>query len=175
MLIHLLRHAEAEDVSPSGRDGDRRLTEAGRKRMKAVAKAIARMEPDYDAVLVSPLVRSRETAEPVVEACGFDGEIAETRGLLPNADPEEILHELASRGAERVLLVGHQPHFGRVLGRLVAGRRDVEVPMKKAGLAEVEVDGDPSSARAELKFYLPPRLLEEMGGRRGGRRSSGSC
>jgi phosphohistidine phosphatase len=166
MLIHLLRHAEAEDVSPSGRDGDRRLTEAGRKRMKAVSKAIARMEPAYDAVLVSPLVRSRQTAEPVAEACGFDGEMAETRSLLPNADPEEILQELARLGAEHVLLVGHQPHFGRLLGRLVAGRRDVEIPMKKAGLAEVESEGDPSLGRAELKFYLPPRLLEELGGRR---------
>jgi phosphohistidine phosphatase len=166
MLIHLLRHAEAEDVSPSGRDGDRRLTEAGRKRMKSVAKAIARMDPEYDAVLVSPLVRSGETARPVVEACGFDGDVAETRSLLPNADPEEILKELARLGAERVLLVGHQPHFGRLLGRLVIGRRDVEIPMKKAGLAEVETEDDPSLGRAELKFYLPPRLLEELGGRR---------
>jgi phosphohistidine phosphatase len=172
--IHLLRHAEAEDVSPSGRDGDRRLTEAGRKRMKAVARAIARMGPDYDTVLVSPLVRSRQTAEPVADACGFGGEIAETRSLLPDADPEEILRELARRAAERVLLVGHQPHFGRVLGRLVTGRRDVEIPMKKAGLAEVEAEGDPSLGRAELRFYLPPRLLEEMGGRRGGGRSSAS-
>jgi phosphohistidine phosphatase len=174
MLIHLLRHAEAEDVSPSGRDGDRRLTEAGRKRMKAVAKAIARMEPRYDAVLVSPPVRSRQTAEPVAEACGFEGEMAETRSLLPNADPEEILRELAHRGAERVLLVGHQPHFGRVLGRLVTGRRDVEIPMKKAGLAEIETEGDPALGRAELKLYLPPRILEEMGARRAGGRSPAS-
>ncbi len=174
MLIHLLRHAEAEDVSPSGRDGDRRLTEAGRKRMKAVAKAIARMDPDYDAVLVSPLVRSHETAEPVVEACGFDGDIAETRSLLPNADPRRCCASCRTSAPERVLLVGHQPHFGRLLGRLVAGRRDVEVPMKKAGLAEVETEGDPALGRAELKAYLPPRLLEELGGRRASGRFTAS-
>jgi phosphohistidine phosphatase SixA len=132
------------------------------------------MEPEYDAVFVSPLVRSRQTAEPVAEACGYDGEMAETRSLLPGADPEEILHELARAGAGRVLLVGHQPHFGRVLGRLVTGRRDVEIPMKKAGLAEVETEGDPSVGRAELKCYLPPRLLEELGGRRASGRSTAS-
>ena len=162
MKIHILRHAEAEETSPSGRDADRRLTDAGRKRMRLVAKAIAKMDPEYDAVLVSPLVRSRQTAEPVAAACGFRKALFETKSLLPNADPEEILAELGRLGVGNVLLVGHQPHFGRLPGRLAAGRRDAEIPMKKAGLAEVEIDGDPSIARAELKWLLSPRLLEEL-------------
>jgi len=159
--IHILRHAEAEETSPSGRDADRRLTDAGRKRMRLVAKAVAKMDPEYDVVLVSPLVRTRQTAEPVVAACGFRKALLETKSLLPNADPEEILAELGKLGAESVLLVGHQPHLGRLLGRLATGRRDSEIPMKKAGLAEFEIDGDPSIARAELKWLLSPRLLEE--------------
>ncbi len=162
MKIHLLRHAEAEEASPSGRDADRRLTDTGKKRMRLVAKAIAKLDPAYDAVLVSPLVRSRQTAEPVAAACGFRKTLLETKSLLPNADPEELLVELGRLGAGSVLLVGHQPHVGRLLGRLATGRRDTEIPMKKAGLAEFEVDGDPSIARAELKWLLSPRLLEEM-------------
>ncbi|MFI5182434.1 MAG: phosphohistidine phosphatase SixA [Thermoanaerobaculia bacterium] len=162
MKIHLLRHAEAEDASPSGRDADRRLTDAGKKRMRLVAKAIAKMDPKYDAVLVSPLVRSRQTAEPVAAACGFRKTLLETKSLLPNADPEAILVELSRLGAASVLLVGHQPHFGRLLGRLATGRRDAEIPMKKAGLAEIEIDGDPSIAHAELRWLLSPHLLEEM-------------
>lgn len=161
MKIHLLRHAEAEDASPSGRDADRRLTEAGKKRMRLIAKAIAKLDPGYDAVLVSPLVRTRQTAEPVAAACGFRKALVETKALLPNADPEEILAELGRLGAGSVLLVGHQPHVGRLLGRLATGRRDAEIPMKKAGLAEIEIDGDPSIGRAELKWLLSPRLLEE--------------
>jgi phosphohistidine phosphatase len=169
MLIHLLRHAEAEDVSPTGRDADRRLTDAGRKRMRLVAKAIAKLDPSYDAILVSSLVRSRQTAVPVAAACGFGKELLETRSLLPNADPEEVLRELSRLRVESVLLVGHQPHFGRLFGRLVSGRRDIEIPMKKAGLAEFEAGIDPSLARAELKYYLSPRFLEELGGARRGR------
>jgi hypothetical protein len=34
--------------------------------------------------------------------------------------------------------------------------------MKKAGLAAFETGSDPSLGRAEIKFYLPPRLLEEL-------------
>jgi hypothetical protein len=34
--------------------------------------------------------------------------------------------------------------------------------MKKAALAAFDAGADPSLTRAELKFYLPPRLLEEL-------------
>jgi phosphohistidine phosphatase len=162
VLIHLLRHAEAEDVSPTGRDADRRLTEEGRKRMRAVAKAIAKLDPGYDAVLVSPLVRARQTAEPVAAACGFERPFTETKSLAPNADPIEVLHELARLGPSSALLVGHQPHFGRLFGLLLSGRPDLEVPMKKAGLAAFEAPSDPALGLAELKFSLPPRLLEKL-------------
>lgn len=162
MLIHLLRHAEAEVASTTGRDADRKLTAAGRKRMRLVAKAIAGLEPSYDAILVSPLVRSRQTAAPVASACGFRKELLVTRSLLPNADPEEVLRELSRLKIASALLVGHQPHFGRLFGLLVSGRGDVEIPMKKAALAELEVAGDPTLVRAELKYYLSPRLLEQL-------------
>lgn len=162
MILHVLRHAEAEEVSPSGRDADRRLTDDGRRRMKAIAKAIAKLDAGYDAILVSPLVRSRQTAEPVAEACGFRKALVETRALLPNADPVEVLNEVARGKAASVLVVGHQPHLGRLLGLLLTGRADLEVPMKKAALAAFETGADPSLGRAELKFYLPPKILEAL-------------
>lgn len=162
MIIHLLRHAEAEDVSPTGRDADRRLTDDGRRRMKTVAKAIAKLDPAYDAILVSPLLRARETAEPVAEACGHRKPLVETRALAPNAAPVDVLHELARLGPETALLVGHQPHFGRLFGLLLSGRPDLEIPMKKAGFAAFEAGSDPSLGRAELRFYLPPKLLEDL-------------
>ena len=130
--------------------------------MKAVAKAIAKLDPGYDAILVSPLVRARQTAEPVAEACGFERPFTETKTLAPNADPVEVLHELARLSPASALLVGHQPHLGRLFGLLVSGRSDLEIPMKKAGLAAFETGSDPSLGRAELKFYLPPSLLEEL-------------
>lgn len=162
MILHLLRHAEAEDVSPSGRDADRRLTEDGRRRMKAVAKAVANLDAGYDAILVSLLVRARQTAEPVAEACGFRKPFVETKALAPNADPQEVLNELARLKPDTALLVGHQPNLGRLFGLLLTGRSDVEVPIKKAGLAAFESGADPSLGRAEFKFYLPPRLIEEL-------------
>jgi hypothetical protein len=34
--------------------------------------------------------------------------------------------------------------------------------MKKAALAALEAPADPALGRAELKFFLPPRLLEKL-------------
>lgn len=159
MLLHLLRHAEAEDVSPSGRDADRRLSDAGLKRMKSVAKAIAKVDPGFDLVLVSPYLRARQTALPVLQACRYQGEIVETNALVPEAAPEDVLNQLAHEKAKSVLLVGHQPHMGRLFGRLLTGRT-FEIPMKKAALAVFESGSNPSLGPAELKLYAPARLLE---------------
>src|SRR5215470_17235753 len=106
MQLHILRHAEAEDSAPSGLDADRRLTEAGQKRMRLVARAVAKvLEPKYDAILTSPLVRARETAAPVAAACGFSREPRETEALLPNAPADAILEELQRLKVETALVV----------------------------------------------------------------------
>lgn len=162
MLLYILRHAEAEALSPSGLDADRALSDAGQKRMKAVARAIGRMEPDFDAVLVSPLLRARQSAEAVATACRFRDEPQVTESLLPGADPSLLLEALAEAEWKTVLAVGHEPHLGRLFGRLVSGRKDVEVPVKKAALAVFEVHRHLGADRADLKSYLPPRLLERL-------------
>lgn len=163
MHLHLLRHAEAEERSLTGRDADRWLTAAGEKRMKRIGRAIAALEPGYEAILVSPLVRARQTAKPVAAALGFTRDFVETRALVPSADPEEVLHEVARLGAASVLLVGHEPHMGRLFARLLVGRSDPPFPMKKAALAAFECAGDPAVEASELRFFLPPRLLEKLG------------
>ena len=162
MLIVLLRHAEAEDRSPTGLDGDRRLTAAGEKRARLVARGLARLVPSLDRIFVSPLVRTGQTAAPVLEATGFKGKPVETPALRPGAPPAEILKLLRDHPAGSVLLVGHQPHLGALFGRLLGGDDAPDVPMRKASAAAFEVAGDPLSSRAELVFYLPARVLEKL-------------
>jgi phosphohistidine phosphatase len=162
MLIVLLRHAEAEDRSPTGLDGDRRLTAAGEKRARQVARGLVKFVPSFDRAYVSPLQRAHQTAAPLLEAAGYRGKPVETPALRPGAPPAEILKLISERPAGVVLLVGHQPHLGGLLGRLLGGDDAPDVPMKKASAAAFEVAGDPLSGRAELQFYLPPKVLERL-------------
>ncbi|HEY6931103.1 MAG TPA: phosphohistidine phosphatase SixA [Thermoanaerobaculia bacterium] len=159
MDLWLLRHAAAEDRAASGRDEDRELTPEGVKRAKAVARGLAALEPKIKLVIASPYRRARQTAEPAVEALGLSRKLRESRALEPDRDPEEILAEVTAEDAEAVLLVGHMPHLGALLGHLVTGGR-IEIPMKKASVARVALEG---RGRGALRALLPAGVLEDLG------------
>jgi phosphohistidine phosphatase len=156
MEIWLLRHASAEDRSGSGRDADRTLTEDGHKRAREVARGLAALEPGIELVLTSPFARARQTAEPAARALKLADKMRETAALQPDRDPEEILAEVRAEGAAAVLLVGHEPHLGELLGRLVLGRPGLAMPMKKAAVARLDW---PGTGPATLRALLPGRLL----------------
>ena len=159
MEIWILRHAKAEEGGPATPDEERELTPAGHERMRSVAKAIAGLEPKLDAILTSPLVRARQTAEPVARALSLEDEVIETNALVPGADPKEILREIEKRGLSRVMVVGHMPHLGRLLGYLLTGRPDTAIEMKKASLARIEFDGDAPKPPGTLTFLLTSKEL----------------
>jgi phosphohistidine phosphatase len=156
MELWLLRHAAAEDRARSGRDEDRALTPEGLARAEAVGRGLALLEPGISQIVTSPYRRARQTAEAAAKALGIP--ISESQALEPERDPEEILVEVSDSG-DAVLLVGHQPHIGALLGLLVAGPgRDL--PMKKASVARIAVHGRWSGT---LKAYLPAGVLERLG------------
>jgi phosphohistidine phosphatase len=157
--VWILRHAAAEDGSPSGRDEDRELTPDGARRARDVGRALAALEPGITRIVTSPYRRARQTAEAVAAALGLEGALSESRALEPDRDPEDILHEVAGGAGEGdALLVGHQPHLGELLGLLVGGP-GVEMPLKKAAVARVTLTGRWSGA---LKAYLPAPVMEKL-------------
>jgi len=159
MEIWILRHAKAEDGGPGTPDEERELTPGGHETMRSVARAIARLEPKLDAILTSPLVRARQTAEPVARVLSLEDEVIETDALVPDADPKEILREIGKKGFKRAMVVGHMPHLGRLLGYLLTGRRDSAIDIKKAALARIQFDGDIPKPPGTLTFLLPAKEL----------------
>jgi phosphohistidine phosphatase len=161
--LWLLRHAEAEPhgVRP---DSERRLTERGEEQARTAGIALQRMEAEFDAVLFSPKVRARQTAELAAESWS-----AETRQLLREDpalaggfDAGHAVQALTDAGPDaRVLLVGHEPDLSRVAGELTGGRID----LKKGGLAVVRLEG---GAGGELVILMRPRELGLIAGLPGG-------
>jgi phosphohistidine phosphatase len=125
--ILLVRHCEAEAGSP---DELRRLTPSGEDTARALGKRIAASKPA--AVLCSPLVRARQTADAIAEACGLSAEPDDRLG--PGADAQAIRAAAAGRG-EPVVVVAHQPDCGEIV--LAATGR--ETPFAPGGLAEVDL------------------------------------
>jgi phosphohistidine phosphatase len=151
--LWLLRHAEAE---PHGTrtDSERRLTERGERQARAAGLALARLEVVFEAVLFSPKVRARQTAELAAEQWGA-AERERLRVHPPLAggfgvrQARDALAAVASEAC--LLLVGHEPDLSRLVGDLTGGHVD----LKKGGLAVVRLEG----AGGELAVVMRPREL----------------
>jgi phosphohistidine phosphatase len=107
MRLFLVRHAEAAPGEP---DEMRPLTSAGRAAARALGERLADEHPD--AVVSSPLLRARETAEQIARAAGLTSE-ADDR-LAPGATADDLKAAVADRG-ETVVAVGHQPDCSAIL------------------------------------------------------------
>jgi phosphohistidine phosphatase len=103
----LVRHAEAAPGEP---DELRPLTPAGRATARKLADELA--GEHLDAVVSSPLLRARETAEQIARAAGIEAEADER--LAPGATADDVKAATASRG-DTVVAVGHQPDCSTIV------------------------------------------------------------
>ncbi len=127
MRVFLVRHAEAAPGEP---DELRRLTGAGRDAARALGKRLAAEDPT--AVVSSPLLRARETADLIARACKLDA--ATDDNLAPGATAETVREAARERG-DTVVAVGHQPDCSEIVFDLTG--REVDFP--PAGVTELEL------------------------------------
>jgi phosphohistidine phosphatase len=153
--IYFLRHGAAvEPEDWKGNDYDRPLTGDGRERMAAEAKAIRKLDLRLDAILTSPLVRAKETAEIVERELKMASrEDERLGGDFDVASLEAILKDHV--GLKVLMLVGHEPSMSSVIGRLIGVAR---MDLKKGGLACVELP-DATTMTGELHSLIPPKVL----------------
>jgi phosphohistidine phosphatase len=111
----IVRHAEAASGEP---DELRPLTAEGRKTARALGQRLAQEGVRPDAVLTSPLLRARETAEELARPAGLDPEPDER--LAPGATADAVRAAVQERG-ETVVVVGHQPDCSRIAAELIDG------------------------------------------------------
>ena len=130
MRLFIVRHAKAAPGEP---DELRPLTEEGRGTARALGKQLAADGIRPDAILTSPLLRARETADEIAKAVG--GEAEPDERLAPGATPDDVLAAAAGRG-ETVLVVGHQPDCGRAASALGGGP---EPPFPAGGMAVLQL------------------------------------
>ena len=156
-----MRHAEAGEAD-SRRwpdDGQRPLTDAGRREHAGVAAALRDMGVRFDRLLTSPLVRARETAEITARAYGGTPTPEATDLLGDRAEPASTLAGLAAVEAEALLCVGHEPTLSRLAALLIAGDGTARVEMAKSGVAVIECAGPVAPGGGRLRLHLRPREI----------------
>jgi phosphohistidine phosphatase len=164
----LLRHGIAEERSPDRPDAGRALTEAGRRRTRAVLERAVALQLTAQRLVSSPLTRALQTAELAV-GTALAGRLEVAEALAPGADPFPLLRSwwaaASGQPPERLLLVGHEPDLGLLAARLI-GAEPGAITLKKAGLALLQIPdpattfgGKARQAGATLRLLLSPRVL----------------
>ncbi len=165
MDIYILRHAEAEDLGSDCRsDSERHLTAKGEEQSGAAASELRRLKVSLDLILASPLVRACQTAEIVARVLKPAKRYETSDALAPNGDPEALVDLINKRAGElkSVLLVGHEPWLSRFISQLIAGRPDLAITLKKAGLCKLSVEKLRYDRCATLEWLLTSKQLRQM-------------
>lgn len=164
MNLFLLRHGIAMDRDPHSFPDDalRSLTLKGEDRVRMSCAAMQALELSFDAILSSPFLRARQTAEIVASALGLRKQMGFRDELTPAGDPKALLRFINRMQPvpENLLLVGHEPYLSELLSVLISGQPGAAIDLKKNGLAKLEVAERLKYDRcATLNWLLTPRQL----------------
>lgn len=162
MRLLLIRHAKAEDSSVWPTDAARPLAAEGRRQAEHLGQRLVELGLVCDRLMVSPLVRARETAD-WLHRCGAGPEPETWEDLAPGHDLHDLMPTVARlRDAEmtRLGLVGHLPSLVDWAEELAWGESRSRLVLKPAGVIGLELpESGPLTARAALFWLTSPRLL----------------
>jgi phosphohistidine phosphatase len=128
--LYLVRHA---DAAPGEPDALRPLTAHGHQQARELGARLAAEGAGGAAVLTSPLLRARETADEIARVLRTTAEPDER--LAPGATADAVRDAAVDRG-DKVVAVGHQPDCGRIAAELTAGP---EPHFPKAGVVTIDI------------------------------------
>lgn len=132
MNLILWRHADAEEIQPNtgehgfylATDLRRELTERGHKQAERMAHWLDSRLPETTRVLVSPAIRTRQTAAALFK---LRKDLEKTHQICPSLQPGTDMTELLEEcgwpgGKETVVLVGHNPALSQLISVLLSGQ-----------------------------------------------------
>ncbi len=170
--LTLLRHAKSAWDDPVARDFDRPLNKRGRRAARTIGREMRAQGLEFDQVIASPAVRVVETLADVADGYGRDlGAAFDKRVYLATKETLlELVHE-AREGAERLLIVGHNPGL-ETLALLLTGSGElraelaIKYPTATIAVIELPVDRwqDVAGGIGTLTRFIRPRDLDpELG------------
>jgi phosphohistidine phosphatase len=151
IILYLVQHAEAKTEQE---DPSRGLSENGLSDIKKIANQAARLSVEASQIFHSGKKRASQTAQILAEHLHPDKGVSESDGLAPMDEPKIWAERLSSIIEEKIMLVGHLPHLGRLAGLLICNdeKKNI-VNFKMAGIVCLKRDEDMSWS---LEWMLTP-------------------
>lgn len=161
--VYLVRHGIAAEAGEEWPDDTKRpLTKKGAARMRQNAAGLVALGVEVDAVITSPLVRARETAELLVGALLNKPMVGVSTALAPGLDAAAVA-EMLSRHAKAgsIALVGHEPGLGELAAWLIGAAHPI--PLKKGGVIRIDVPQiPPQPGSGQLVWAATPKMLRTI-------------
>jgi phosphohistidine phosphatase SixA len=157
MNLYLVRHADAGSRQEwAGDDAERPVSPVGRRQAQALAAAFRERGILLDAVIASPLVRTRQTAEELLPVAADGAGVQFNELLAPGQLRRRKLSKfLAGLGAKSVAVVGHDPDLPEYLAWLL-GTDPEQVHLEKGGVALVRFEDTPGKGEGVLAWMVTP-------------------
>ncbi|MGE5217550.1 MAG: phosphohistidine phosphatase SixA [Chloroflexota bacterium] len=167
MNLYFMRHGIALDRDdPSvGHDRERPLSQKGVKRMRKISRGLRQLDIPFDAVLTSPLLRARQTAEIVTATLEIQPLLEEISGLAPESTVEHLLLGLNRyQDRQHLLLVGHEPLLSDTAASLLGWKQagHITLEFKKGSFCHIEVNSLSSGTPGKLRCLLTPKQLRAL-------------
>jgi len=162
MNLYIVRHAIAVERGTPGYEDDsqRPLTDAGREKMKKIAKGIRQLDFQLDVILSSPYVRARDTARILANGFKMEDKVTFSDHLIPSGNFESLINEIHEKyDVANLALVGHEPMLSSLISWLTTGTTDTMITLKKGGVACLSSDNLYKNGRATLEWLITPALV----------------
>ena len=160
-----MRHGEAgARFDEPEKDDARSLTREGRREIDEIAKSLPKLGADFDLIATSPLPRALQTAEIIARKYRMLNKLEQWDELRHPAETDALFKRLAHvKKGSSLLLVGHEPHLSGMIGEIISGNSGVNIVLKKAGLARLEILAFKPKITGELRWLLTPKIVKKTG------------
>ncbi len=159
MKLYLIRHAPAElrhEFALTGQpDHLRPITSKGKERTQTVIEFFKKSEDPIEVFLLSPFNRCVQTAD-IFKAHFPDAKFIESDNLCPDHSAQSLYEEIQRYDVNSLGIIGHEPDLGQFLSWLLYRQATDHFPIKKSGMAKVDVYKD---GRSYLKWLLRPKQI----------------
>jgi phosphohistidine phosphatase len=165
MNLYIVRHAIAVQRGAPGYEDDsqRPLTEKGRTKMEKIVKRLHQLDIQLDAILSSPYVRARATAEILASEFNLKDKTAFSDNLIPPGNFDQLIDEINEKyNVNSLALVGHEPMLSQFVSWLTTGDANARITLKKGGVCLLSAEDLYQDHRATLEWLLTPRLMVEL-------------
>lgn len=160
--LYMIRHGIAGDPAEYSKDADRALTKEGDRKTRRIAQRLKELSIKFDIILTSPLVRTRQTAQILLEE-GLSNKLEEFSALAPAGDIKTWLTWLEitrETGVKDIAIVGHEPNLSQWAETLLWGETKGVIILKKAGIIGLNLPQTGSTVgKSELFWLTPPKFF----------------